>query len=268
MHPLSEKLIDRAMESRDPTLAEEALREFDARLKSTEAGRERSNLLFRKAVLYGALKRFDDARKEMNIALQEAPDDWFTQMQFDFISGDLDDDEGKPKEAFDHLTEALAKHGNVLHDPELRVIYESTQTRRGSNLIRLGRFQEAVPILEEVLSFDLSAPNRAIVLAKLGRCYTASGEWEKVREFLEEACAIGLTGEWAAQSHYSLGIAYAYLKLLQESRREFQVCEDNSAEYSTYGLSIVKVYDWLFRVCRHLGDKSASEHYARLARPI
>jgi tetratricopeptide (TPR) repeat protein len=77
--------------------------------------------LFGKAVLYGALRRFDDARREMNSALRQAPDDWFTQMQFDFVSGDLYDDEGKPKEAYDRLTEALAKHVKALGGPELRV---------------------------------------------------------------------------------------------------------------------------------------------------
>jgi tetratricopeptide (TPR) repeat protein len=121
MFPSSESAIDRAMESRDPVLAEEAFREFDARLKSTEAARDRANLLFGKAVLYGALRRFDDARREMNSALRQAPDDWFTQMQFDFVSGDLYDDEGKPKEAYDRLTEALAKHVKALGGPELRV---------------------------------------------------------------------------------------------------------------------------------------------------
>jgi hypothetical protein len=102
----------------------------------------------------------------------------------------------------------------------------------------------------------------------LGRCYTEPSQWCKVRDCLEEAIQIGLTGEWAAQSHYSLGIAYAHLRLLQESKREFTICEEHAAEYSGYGLPVLKVYDWLSRVSKALGESRAAERYARLARPI
>jgi tetratricopeptide (TPR) repeat protein len=267
MLPSLESLIDRAMESRDPALAEEAFRELDLRLSGTEAPRERANLLFRKAVLYGVLKKFGEARKEMHAALQEAPSDWFTRMQFDFIDGDLYDDEGDSKQAYERLTEALAKHATALGDPELHVIYESAQIRRAFNLVRLGQNQQAVPILEEALSFELDARKRALVLARLGRSYAAPSDWEKVRESLEEAFKIGLAGEWAAQSHYSLGIAYAYLHLLRESKQEFRICEEHALEYGAYGLSILKVYDWLSRICKVLGENAEAEHYARLARP-
>jgi tetratricopeptide (TPR) repeat protein len=260
--------IDRAMESGDPAIAEEAFREIDAQLKSTEAPRDRANILLRKAALYGVLGRFDDARKQMNIALQEAPNDSFTRMQFDFMSGEFYDDEGRPKEAYDHLTEALAKHVKELGDPELRVIYESTQVRRGFNLIRLDRHQEAVPILEEVLSFKLAPANRSVVLASLGECYLALKELEKARDCLEEASKIGLTSQSAGQVHYNLGIVYAFLGLLSESKREFQICEQHATEYGIYGFPVVKVYGWLSRICKGLGEMAESERYARLARPI
>jgi len=268
MLPLFENVVDRAMESRDPASAEEAFRHFEAQLKATEAPRDRANILYGKAVLYGALGRFDDARKEARIALQQAPDDWFTQMQYDFITGGLDDEEGKTVEAYEHLTQALAKHANALRDPDLRFIYENAQLRRGSSLVRLGRMEEAVPILEEALSFKLDSGTRALVLARLGRCYTGPSQWEKVRDCLEEALKVPLIAEWAAQSHYSLGIAYAYLRRLKESKHQFQICEEHAEEYAKYGLPLLRVYDWLSRICKALGEKTESERYARLARPI
>jgi tetratricopeptide (TPR) repeat protein len=267
MLPSTKSLFDRAMESRDPALAEEALRDFDSQLRSTESLQKRASLLFGKAVLYGVLKRFDDARKQMNITLQEAPEDCLTRLMFDFISGDLDDDEGKPKEAYEHLTEALAKHAKYLDDPANRIFYESAQMRRGFSLFLLNRFEEAVPILQQVLSFKLLPSKRSAVLARLGLCYGELKEWQKARDCLEEACKIGVTSESAWQVHYGLGVVYAYLRLLSESKREFQMCEEHMEEYAAYGLQVLKVYDWLSRICKALGEKAEAEHYARLALP-
>jgi len=255
------------MESGNPALADEAFREIDAQLKSCVDPPERANLILRKAALYGVLERFDDAREQLDAALKEAPEDPFTRIQFDFIAGNLDDDEGKSQEAYEHLTEALAKHALALIEPELRPIYENAQLRRGFNLIWLGRFQEAALILEEALSFKLNLQNRSIVLVRLGRCYTELTEWERARGYLEDAREIGLVRESEGQAHFYLGVVYAYLGLFPESKREFQICEEHAAEYGVYGFSIVEVYGWLFRVCKELGEKVEAEKYARLARP-
>jgi tetratricopeptide (TPR) repeat protein len=250
-----------------PRPGDEAFREIDAQLKSCVDPPERANLILRKAALYGVLERFDDAREQLDAALKEAPEDPFTRIQFDFIAGNLDDDEGKSQEAYEHLTEALAKHALALIEPELRPIYENAQLRRGFNLIWLGRFQEAALILEEALSFKLNLQNRSIVLVRLGRCYTELTEWERARGYLEDAREIGLVRESEGQAHFYLGVVYAYLGLFPESKREFQICEEHAAEYGVYGFSIVEVYGWLFRVCKELGEKVEAEKYARLARP-
>ena len=58
---------------------------------------------------------------------------------------------------------------------------------------------------------------------------------------------------------------YAHLKLLQESKREFQRCEEHAAEYQ---LLLAQVYAWLSKICKELGEKDESERYSRMARPI
>jgi hypothetical protein len=68
----------------------------------------------RKGVLYGVLRRFGDARKQLDLALEEAPDDPATRLEFDFISGGLYDQEGAVDEAFERLSALLSTHAEQL----------------------------------------------------------------------------------------------------------------------------------------------------------
>ena len=85
-------------------------------------------------------------------------------------------------------------------------------------------------LLEECLSFKLEPQIRSVFLANLGLCY-----------------------------------GYAHLGMLRESKRELQICEQNSVEYQ---LPMGPIYGWLRHVCERLGEKAESEQYARLARPV
>jgi tetratricopeptide (TPR) repeat protein len=255
------------MESGDPAMAEEAFREIEAQLTATGSPRDRANLIFGRAGLYGALRKFDDARTQLSIALQESPDDPFTQMQFDLSHGLLFDQECRPREAYERLTAALSKHAKTLRNPELRDLYEDAQQRRGFDLVRIERFQEAVPILEEVLSFDLEPEIRGCALADLGICHLKLQEYERARDFLVEASSTSAGRRWDGQVHYYLGVAYSHLRLLRDAKREFQICEQHSPEYGVQGFPLNNVYAWLSQVCKSLGEQAESEHYARLSSP-
>jgi len=55
---------------------------------------------------------------------------------------------------------------------------------------------------------------------------------------------------------FYLALSYAHLKLLQEFKREFQRCEERTAEYQ---LPLAQVYAWLSKICKELGEKDESE---------
>jgi tetratricopeptide (TPR) repeat protein len=261
-------IIGRALESGDPGLALEALREIDARLKETQAPAERANLILARAGLYRQSKRFDDARKEMNLALQEAADDWSTQMQAAFLAGDLLDDEGKPEQACEQLTKALAKYGQEIRATDhLRPIYEAAQLRRGLALHRIRRHKEAIPVLKETLAFDLNPHNRSIVLFKLGVSCTELKMWPEAQNYLKQALTPELPNDLVWQAHYGLGIVYAYERLLEEAKREFQICEQHAPELAAGGISLTTLYDWLSRITKAQGQRAEAERFARLARP-
>lgn len=266
--PSSLDIISRALQSGDAGLAQEALREIDARLRETRTPADRANLILARADLYRQSKRFADSRNEMDLAIQEAPDDWATQMQAAFLAGDLFDDEGKPEQACEQLTEALAKYAQVIKiTGQLRPIYEAAQLRRGLALHRIRRHKEAIPILKETLAFELNRQNRSTVLFKLGVSCTELKMWPEAQSYLNQSLTPELPNDLVWQAHYGLGIVYAYERLLEEAKREFQSCEQHAPELAAGGLSLTTVYDWLSRISKALGQRAEAEHYARLARP-
>jgi hypothetical protein len=253
------------MESGDPAIAEEAIREVDLRLKSLCESKDIASLLLGKAVLNGYLHRCSDARKHLAEALAKAPTDPDIRFSRDVIDACLYDQEGKPDQAYPRLTEVLSHHSTRLSCPDARSIYEDIQQRRAFDLFRLKRFQEAVALFKECLAFDMKSKDRSVALANLGICYVKLKRYEDAKDNLLQACKIGVTKDWEGHVHFYLAFTYAQLQRLRESKQEFQVCEERAAEYQ---LPLQQLYRWLSKICGLLGEKDEAERYARLSRPV
>jgi tetratricopeptide (TPR) repeat protein len=261
---MNESLVKRAMELRDPAIAEEAFHEFDAQIQQSSDPNQKANLFLEKAVLYGVFHLFADARKALELALAQTPDDPDIQLQVDHIRASLYDQEGNSEKAFEHLTAVLSEHREKLTKPGLRFMYEDIQLRRGFDATGIRRFHEAVPPLVESLGFDLNLQDRSNVLSSLGLCFSELGQYERAKEYFLQACKIGLMKDWEGEVHMRLAIAYAHLDLFPEAKREFQLCEEKVSEY---GLDAHKIYGWLSWVSKGLGEMAEAEKYARLLRP-
>jgi len=258
--------IDNAIESADPLAAEEAFHQIESRLSLAADAASRAGLLLSKAVLLGRLHRFDEARKQLELASQQTPnDDPGFQLSLEFIASSMYDEEGRPGEALVRLTAVWSKHNEQLNVREFRSIYEDIQLRRAFDSVKVGEWRNAIPLLRECLSFDMKLGERISVLSNLGICSVKLKQYEDARDYLLQACKEGVTSEWQGHVHFYLALSYAHLKLLQESKREFQRCEEHAAEYQ---LPLAQVYAWLSKICKELGEKDDSERYSRMARPI
>ena len=76
---MNKSLVERAVESRDPEMAEAALRVTTLRLSKSRTPVGRS--LLGKAVLYGVFLRSDEARKSLGLARVKAADNPDIQLQ-------------------------------------------------------------------------------------------------------------------------------------------------------------------------------------------
>jgi tetratricopeptide (TPR) repeat protein len=258
---MDKSVIQDAIELNDTALAKAALREIDMRLDSSSDQNERVYLLFSSASCYGILGDFQEARRQLAAALDVGRGDPFAQVSFDFGTGLLFQREGNYTKALDRFGATLSTHSQQLERPELRFMYEDIQQRRAFLSVTLSRFQDAVPLLTESLSFDLDKETRSGVLASLGLCYLELKDYELARDRFLEAITIGLTTEWKGKAHFYLGMAYFYTDMVLEAKREFLLCEELA---TVHQLPITDIYAWLSVIYLRLGETSESERYARL----
>src|SRR6267143_1485107 len=101
-------VIQEAIEGNDPKLATEALREIAIRLGTATDHNERMLLLFSRAHCYGILENFAEAKRHLELALEEGQGDPDTKMVFEFGSGLLAQRESKYAEALDIFSAMLA----------------------------------------------------------------------------------------------------------------------------------------------------------------
>jgi tetratricopeptide (TPR) repeat protein len=261
---MNKSVIQNAIELRDPALARQALSEIDLLLGSAPEPNERVYLLFSKSSCHGILGNFEEARQQLSLALEHETQDPEIRLTVEFNEGLLLEQEGKYRAAFERLNAVLSGHAERLRRPELRFMYEDIQQRRAFLSVTLSQFQDSIPLLREILSFDLEKEVRSDAVASLGRCYLELREWEFAKDYFLQAKAIGVTKEREKTFHFYLGIAYFYMEALVEAKREFQICEEHASEYQ---LPTFDVYAWLSSISKRLGQIAESERYARLARP-
>lgn len=255
--------IQTAVESGDPRLAKEALGEIDLLLPQTRDSNERVYLLFSKSSCCGLLGDFAQAREQLNLALQEQPEDVDTKLSFEFHRGLLYQHEGEYLKALEVFETLLSHYGQNFTRSELRFMYEAIQRRRAFLSVTLERFRDAIPLLREILSFDLEQEIRSEALAKLGLCYLEMKDWSAARDYLLQARSAGVTKNAEKTFHFYLGIAYFYTHSPEEAKQEFQICESRAIEYE---LPLLNIYRWLASTCKLLGEVAESERYAGLAR--
>jgi tetratricopeptide (TPR) repeat protein len=247
----------------DHAAVERQIQQIQIKLEHSTNAQERAGLFLSKANLLRLLNRTREASEMLRLALAETPNDPSTQLVVDYVNGELYDDEGNSSKAYDLLSAVLAKHQTLLGLPDHRFIYEEIQRYRAFELFAMGNCENAIPLLEELLFFK-STERKSIIFAYLGNCYARSGSYEAARKCLLQAIELGDLGDWEGQAHYDLAKTYAFMHLLSDSKREFELCARRSVEYN---LTPVKVYHWLYRVCRGLGEKGEADRYAQLARP-
>jgi tetratricopeptide (TPR) repeat protein len=248
---------------RDAGRIDVALAELDAMIESATDLVERATLVFNKAALYSAQGSLKVSRSEMERALSIAPEHPLVRLLYDLQDASLYGLENNNSESFTRLTRTLNKHAKLLKASESKVFYQEIQHRRGLALYHLGRFQEAIPLLEESKVFDLPRQQLSDTLCILGYCYAKNKDHGQTAESLSQAIQLGLGENWEGIAHYGLGIAYAHLGRLAESRDEFLFCEKMIARLKAPATSL---YSWLAKIYAALGQKAEAERYEQLSK--
>jgi tetratricopeptide (TPR) repeat protein len=155
----------------------------------------------------------------------------------------------------------LRKHEKAFKDRRAYELYEGLQIRRAFVLADIGRWKEAMAILENVKSPQEYKEGIAFYL---GHCYLSANDYGKAADYLAQALSLGLPERLEYRAHCELGMTSYHLGEYAQAKMEFQ----KSAQMA--GAQYVResqIWRWLELTCRALGLRSEAEEYARMQNP-
>jgi tetratricopeptide (TPR) repeat protein len=166
-----------------------------------------------------------------------------------------------PKGALKRFEAALRKYTPPLKEPRSRDFCEGLQIRCAFVLADIGRWKEALPILEGITSPQEYEEGVAFYL---GHCYVEADDYHRAEEKLTEALKLGLPSHLEYRAHCELGRTYYYLENYSIAKEEF---EKGAQKADPSYLKQSQIWKWLEITCRALGLPAEAEQYARMAKP-
>jgi len=168
------------------------------------------------------------------------------------------------EEGVRNLSEILAEYADWFKTPDSRDVYEMVQLQRAFSLVHLERNEEALPLLEEALSFQLERAAQSDLHCHLGRCYHERSQYSQAKEHFERADALGVGDDWRPAFHYYFGYTLYELKDFQRAKRQFILCLQSGDS----GPPASMRYAMLAETSRKVGEHSEARLYEEKAKSL
>jgi tetratricopeptide (TPR) repeat protein len=162
------------------------------------------------------------------------------------------------------LTAILTEYADWFRNPESREVYEMVQLQRAFSLVHLERNEEALPLLEEALSFQLEREVQSDLHCHLGRCYHERSQYPLAKEHFEHADALRVGEGWRSVFHYYFGYTLYELKDFQRAKRQFILCVQSGDSTLPEAMR----YEMLAAASRKLGEYSEARRYDEKANSL
>jgi tetratricopeptide (TPR) repeat protein len=172
--------------------------------------------------------------------------------------------ENRREEGVQRLCAMLVTYADLFKTPDGLEVYEALQLQRAFSLIHLEKKEEALPILEEALSFQLESEVESDLHCHLGRCYHELSKYSRAKEQFERADALGVGEDWQSVFHYYFGYTLYELRDFQRAKREFILCVQSSPDGPPESMR----YAMLAATSRKLGEHSEARAYEEKAKSL
>jgi len=223
---------------------------------------EKALLLYGQAVCLQRLGKLEEARKCNRQAVAISPRDE-VRARTDLGEAVLCWEERRFQESLRILDNILERYSDLLRTPDLRDVYEGVQIRRGILLAKFSRPGEARPLLEEALSFDPGAVDIRQALYYLGVALFNLAEKKAAKARFLGLLPGSDDDYWAISARYYLGIIYSEEGAYGKALLEFEHVEPHA---KAANISNDKIYGWLARTYRLVGNSGQAERCEKLAR--
>jgi tetratricopeptide (TPR) repeat protein len=172
--------------------------------------------------------------------------------------------ENRREEGLQRLSAMLVGYADLFKTPDGREVYEAVQLQRAFSLIHLEKKGEALPLLEEALSFQLESSVESDLHCHLGRCYHELSKFDQAKEQFERADALGIGQDWQSAFHYYFGYTLYALRDFQRAKREFILCVQSGPDGPPESMR----YAMLAATSRKLGEYSEARAYDKKAKSL
>jgi tetratricopeptide (TPR) repeat protein len=259
---MDQERVKRAAALRDSGNAEEALREFRAMAREAVDPDGKAVCSLGEGGCFEEMGKFEEARRCYRQAVAISPRDEI-RSRADFSEAQICWQEKRFEESLRILDNILNRYSALLRAPDDRDLYEQVQFRRGILLTEFSRPREARPLLEEALSFDPSLVDTRQARYYLGLALFQLGEKKAAKaRFLE--LLPGSDDDYCTMlARYYLGIIYSEEGAYAKALLEFEHVEPHA---SRAHISKDKIYGWLARTYRLVGNSAQAERCERLRR--
>ena len=255
--------FDRAAELADREHYEQALKEYEGISQTLADPIERVPVLLAEVGCLLGLGRIDDARNRHEKAASILPKGSEHTPEIVFSEAKILIAARRRKQALMKLDGLIADEVSLSQTDDPDHLYQQIQLRRGSLLVELYRFEDARPVLEELLAFEI---DRRAVAFYLGICYFELREFQLAKDYLRQAQAADLPPAWEWQVHVSLGAVYFGEGAFARARLEYEKAEILGPKVLAPEKDMTRIYRWLEKICRELGDDREAGRYRKLAR--
>jgi tetratricopeptide (TPR) repeat protein len=172
--------------------------------------------------------------------------------------------ENRREEGVQILSAMLIEYADWFKNRDGRDVYELVQLQRAFSLMHLERYEEARPVLEEAVSFQLESGVQSDVFCHLGRCYHELSLYPLAKEQFERANALGVKEDWQPVFHYYFGYTLYELTDFRRAKREFILCLQSGPSGPEESMR----YAMLAATSRKLGEYSEARSYDEMAKSL
>jgi tetratricopeptide (TPR) repeat protein len=184
--------------------------------------------------------------------------------EIDLFHAKLLINENRREEGLQKLSAMLIGYADCFKNPDGRNVYELVQLQRAFSLMHIGKNEEARPVLEEALSFQLECGVQSDVYCHLGPCYHELALYPLAKEQFECANSLGVSEDWQSVFHYYFGYTLYELRDFQRAKREFILCLQSGPAGPPESIR----YAMLATTSRKLGEHTEARSYDEKAKSL
>jgi tetratricopeptide (TPR) repeat protein len=263
--------LESAYQLREEGRFREAYEEFCLIAKTTDNVVLKAGIILNAATALTALHEFDTSRRQLayvrdliavppqaTLSVSEQDEVLRLKMDVEIEEAQILSEEGRIPESIDKFGKILEEHQLELKTPKFIEEYDVIQSRRAFLWTDIGRFKEALPLLEEIESRQTQ---NAIFHFYLGHCYAVTEDYDRALERLEKSIRLGLPCDFDFQAHCSLGMALYGKHEYARAKIEFEMGIKTATP--RYILE-AQIWKWLEYCCKGLGLEEEANTYALL----